>query len=284
MVWRRLLLIVGLIAVIAPLAMTARAVEQPAGRHWFAEAIQDQPNGLHAPISSYRVINAYPHDIEAFTQGLIYVDGVLYEGTGQYGESTLRRVDLETGAVEQMIELDDRYFGEGITLVGDRIYQLTWQEFTAFAYDRETFELLETFTYATAGWGLTTDDQGQLIMSDGSDWLYFRDPETFERLGYVEVTDGGIPIPYLNELEWVDGEVWANVYLTDWIVRIDPATGKVVGWIDLTGLLPEEDHHSRLGPLNGIAYDDERGRLFVTGKRWPTLFEIELIDLEDAGS
>ena len=226
-----------------------------------------------APISGYRVVNEYPHDRDAFTQGLVYADGVLYEGTGLYGESTLRRVDLESGEVLQSRALDPEYFGEGIALLGDRIYQLTWKTQTAFVYDRESFEPLGTFTYPTEGWGLTTDG-GRLIMSDGTSRLVFRDPDTFAEIGGVEVRDGDQPIPYLNELEYVDGEVWANVWQSDVIARIDPATGRVNGWINLAGLLERGARQADV--LNGIAHDPATGRIFVTGKLWPRLFEIEL--------
>jgi glutamine cyclotransferase len=230
-----------------------------------------------APIYGYRVVAEYPHDPAAYTQGLAYVDGVLYEGTGLVGESTLRRVDLESGEVLQSVPLRRRHFGEGIAILGDRIYQLTWQNRVARVYDRETFEQVDTFRYRTEGWGLTTDGE-RLFMSDGSSHLVVRDPETFRVLDVVGVHDFGRPVPLLNELEYVDGEVWANVYRTNFIARIDPESGKVLGWIDLRGLLTEEDRAGRkVDVLNGIAYDPESGRLFVTGKLWPKLYEIEVV-------
>ena len=225
-----------------------------------------------APVYGYRIVNEYPHDRTAFTQGLVYADGDLYEGTGRYGESTLRRVDLESGDVLQSYALDPRHFGEGIAVLGDRIYQLTWQTKTAFVYDRETFAPLGTFGYPTEGWGLTTDGE-RLIMSDGTSKLVFRDPETFAEVGSVVVQDDDQPIPYLNELEYIDGEVWANVWRTDVIVRIDPGTGRVNSWINLTDLLNRGEQ--RADVLNGIAHDSATGRIFVTGKLWPRLFEIE---------
>lgn len=228
-------------------------------------------------VSGFRVLETYPHDPNAYTQGLVFVDGVLYEGTGQRGESELRRVDLETGTVEQANALDEELFGEGVVVLGDRIYQITWQSGLAFVYDRETFELLETFSYGGEGWGLTTDG-ARLIMSDGSDRLFFRDPETFEVLETVVVRDAGLPVSNLNELEYIDGEVWANVYQTDWIVRINPATGEVIGWVDMRGLRPAGDPRwEQAEVLNGIAWDADTGRLFVTGKYWPELYEIELV-------
>lgn len=232
------------------------------------------------PVYSYRVINAYPHDPTAFTQGLVYQDGVFYEGTGLRGQSTLRKVDPATGQVLQAIRLPDAYFGEGIVVLGDRLYQITWQENTGFIYDKESFELLDTWSYPGEGWGLATDGQ-RLIMSDGSHELRFLDPETLRELGWVAVIDAaGQPVARLNELEWVAGEVWANVWQTDLIVRIEPSTGQVLGWIDLAGLLSDEDRAAqRVDVLNGIAHDAETGRLFVTGKWWPKLFEIELVQV-----
>jgi len=230
-----------------------------------------------APVYGYRVVAEYPHDPDAFTQGLVYRDGVLYEGTGLRGRSTLRRVDLETGTVERSVALDPVHFGEGIAVVGDRVYQLTWQTGTCFVYDRDTFAPLETFTYPTEGWGLATDG-ARLVMSDGTDQLFFRDPTTFAEVGRVAVRDGDEPVRNLNELEVVGGEVWANVWQTDRIARIDPTTGRVVGWIDLTGLLSAEDRQGReVDVLNGIAHDPATGRVFVTGKLWPKLFEIDIV-------
>jgi len=228
------------------------------------------------PVYTYRVIAVYPHDATAFTQGLVFTGGVLYEGTGWYGASSLRRVELTTGAVLQQRNLGSQYFGEGIAVVSDTIYQLTWQNNVAFTYNRATFTPLGAFTYTTEGWGLAYDGQ-RLIMSDGSATLFFRDPATFEVVSQTQVTDAGLPVTMLNELEYINGEVWANVWMTDRIARIDPATGRVTGWIDLTGLITP---HPRLSDsnavLNGIAWDETEGRLFVTGKRWPALFEIEV--------
>jgi glutamine cyclotransferase len=228
-----------------------------------------------APVYGYRVVAEYPHDRDAFTQGLVYADGVLYEGTGLNGESELRRVELETGEVLQSVALEEQHFGEGIALLGNRIYQLTWQSQTAFVYDRETFEPVGTLSYPTEGWGLTTDGE-RLIMSDGTSRIVFRDPETFAELGSIDVQDSGQPIPNLNELEYIDGEIWANVWQSDVIARIDPATGRVTGWINLAGLLERRARQADV--LNGIAHDPTTGRLFVTGKLWPRIFEIELTD------
>jgi glutamine cyclotransferase len=239
-----------------------------------AELIAPRPL---APVWGYRVLAGFPHDVNAYTQGLVLIDGTLYEGTGVRGDSELRRVDIGTGMVQQWRALDEEHFGEGIVVFGDRIYQLTWRSGTCFVYDRETFDVVRAFVYDGEGWGLTTDGE-RLIMSDGGSRLTFRDPETFAETGSVEVRDGGLPVRYLNELEYVDGEVWANVYTTDRIVRIDPATGEVTGWIDLTGLLPAGSPRAEgAGVLNGIAWDPQTGRLLVTGKNWPLLFEIELV-------
>lgn len=257
------------------LAMTAVLI----GSVWIRPTIGANQIGVsnsNAPVFGYRIVNEYPHDSDAYTQGLVYIDDTLYEGTGLEGESTLRRVDLETGEVLQSHELNDDYFGEGIVVVDDLIYQLTWQNQICIVYDRETLEPLQTFDYQTEGWGLTTDGE-RLIMSDGSDLLFFRDPETFEQTGTIAVRDGDTPVPRLNELEYVEGEVWANVWQTDRIARIDPETGEVTGWIDLIGLLSPLDRLQDDGVLNGIAYDEATDRIFVTGKLWPNLFEIELI-------
>jgi len=229
---------------------------------------------------TYKVINIYPHDRSAFTQGLAFADGALYEGTGLRGFSTLRKVELETGEITQMSKLPNNYFGEGITIYKDKIIQLTWQSNVGYVYDRESFEVIEEFNYPTEGWGITHDGN-RLIMSDGSSKLYFLDPVTFEAVGQVEVTDNTSPITMINELEYIDGEVYANVWLTDRIARIMPQTGQVTGWIDLKGILSyEEDSTQAAGVLNGIAHDAQNNRLFVTGKLWPKLFEIKLIPKE----
>jgi glutaminyl-peptide cyclotransferase len=223
------------------------------------------------PVYSYRVVATHPHDPSAFTQGLVYADGVFYEGTGLYGRSSLRRVDPPTGQVQQKVDLAPPYFGEGVALVGDTLYQLTWKEHTSFTYDRHNFAATGQFTYTTEGWGLTYDGRS-LIMSDGSNTLYFRDPVNFEETGRVQVFDGATPVTLLNELEFIGGEVYANVWQTDRIARIDPQTGRVSAWIDLTGLRPPQTD-----VLNGIAYDAGQDRLFVTGKLWPYLYEIALV-------
>jgi glutamine cyclotransferase len=245
---------------------------------WGCDTEEKASPGPGATLYSYEVVNTYPHDLRAFTQGLVYEDGLLYEGTGLRGESTLRRVELETGTVLQQRDLPADLFGEGVTVFGDRIVQLTWQSNVGFVYDKESFELLRDFDYPTEGWGITHDGE-RLIMSDGTSTLHFLDPATLEETGGVEVLDGDRAVDRLNELEYVRGEVYANVWQTDLIARIAPETGRVTGWIDLTGLLNAEDRSEPVDVLNGIAYDAEGDRLFVTGKLWPTLFEIILVPL-----
>jgi glutamine cyclotransferase len=239
--------------------------------------LNQEPAGTKPVNYTYEVIKLYPHDSNAFTQGLVIDKGVLYEGTGLNGESTLRRVDLETGEVTQIYSLPSYLFGEGITVFGDKIIQLTWLSQTGFVYDKQSFDLLQNFSYSTQGWGITTDGT-RLIMSDGSANLYFLDPETFEKTGQVEVHDNGT-VTEINELEYINGQVYANVWRTDEIVIIDPNTGQVTGWIDLKGIYNPESSNAN-NVLNGIAYDAEGDRLFVTGKRWSQLFQIKLIPVE----
>lgn len=225
---------------------------------------------------TYAVVAVYPHDREAYTQGLLFDQGVLYEGTGLKGRSSLRKVELSTGKVLQQIDLPAEYFGEGITIFGDQIYQLTWQSQIGFIYDKTTLEQRDEFTYPTEGWGITQDGT-RLIMSDGTPRLYFRDPATLAELGTVEVHDQNGPVVRLNELEYVQGEVYANIWQTDRIARIDPSNGQVVGWIDLAGLVPASERTNGDAVLNGIAYLADTDRLFVTGKLWPNLFEIKVV-------
>jgi glutamine cyclotransferase len=228
----------------------------------------------NVPIADARVVQTFPHDAGAYTQGLAIADGQLYEGTGWLGESNLRRVDMASGSVLQQVDLPRDVFGEGIAVVGNRIIQLSWRNQTGYVYDRDSFSRLGTFSYPTEGWGLTFDGS-RLIFSDGSDILRFLDTETFAEIGQVRVSAGGRPVFMLNELEYIRGAIYANVWQTDRIAIIDPATGNVCSWIDLTGL-NTAPRSSRDDVLNGIAYDADAGRVFVTGKRWPTLFEIEV--------
>jgi glutamine cyclotransferase len=227
----------------------------------------------------YVIVRSYPHNIGSFTQGLIYHEGYLFEGTGKNGLSSLSKINLEDAEVLMSKPLSRRYFGEGIEVVDDKIYQLTWQSHMVFVYDKENFESLGTHYNATEGWGLAYDGE-QLILSDGSSTLQFMDPESFAQQRKVTVTLDGNPIDNLNELEFIDGEVWANVWQTNFILRIDPANGRVNSIIDLTGLSDNTELGSAEAVLNGIAWDASQQRLFVTGKHWAHLFEIELVALQ----
>jgi glutamine cyclotransferase len=226
-----------------------------------------------APVYGYRVVREYPHDPSAFTQGLVYADGHLYESTGLKGASSLRQIDLETGRVIRRRALRPDEFGEGLTDWDGRLLQLTWTGMRGFIYERPSLAVCGTFRYAGEGWGLTHDGR-RLILSDGTAMLRFLDPETFREIGRLPVHDEGRAVPRLNELEYVRGEVYANVWQSDRVARISPETGAVLGWIDLTGLLSAGDLSHPVDVLNGIAYDPGGERLFVTGKWWPKLFEI----------
>lgn len=228
---------------------------------------------------TYQVVHTYPHDRTAFTEGLFYLDGFLYESTGLEGQSSVRKVRIETGEVVQRHDLPEQYFGEGIINWKDRLIQLTYKTEVGFVYDLATFATERRFQYPGEGWALTQDGK-RIYMSDGTPQIRVWDPETLQELRRMTVTDQGQPVNNVNELEWVKGEIYANIWETYRIARIDPATGKVVGWVDLTGLLDPNEQIS--GPdgtdvLNGIAYDAKGDRLFVTGKRWPKLFEIRLV-------
>ena len=222
------------------------------------------------------VVQAWPHDPNAFTQGLVWHEGRMFEGTGQEGKSNIRETELQTGRVIRKRDLDKKYFGEGIVILGDKLYQITWTSERAFVYDWRTFEPTgEQFTYEGEGWGLATDGTS-LIMSNGTSSIVYRDPKTFAVTRQFTVTDKGQPVTHLNELEWVKGELWANVWQSDQIARIDPATGNVTAWLDLAGLLPKDERTGNEDVLNGIAYDAVGDRVFVTGKLWAKLYEIRL--------
>ena len=229
-----------------------------------------------AEIFGYRVVNSYPHDADAYTQGLIYRDGFLYESTGLNGRSTLRKVVLETGEVVQRRPLGREYFAEGLTDWGPQLVQLTWQSHVGFVYDLASFQLRLSFPLAGEGWGLTHDENA-LIVSDGSDRLRFLDPESYREIKQIAVSDAGTPVKNLNELEYVRGQIYANIWHTDRIAIIAPDTGNVSGWIDLSGLMSAGYDLNAEAVLNGIAYDSARNRLFVTGKLWPKLFEISIV-------
>lgn len=240
----------------------------------------DSPAGLvaqkSASVDSFQMVKAFPHDPAAYTQGLIYRDGFLFESTGLIGQSTLRKVKLETGEVVQRHRLEPPYFGEGLAAWKQQLVQLTWQSNIAFVYDRVTFTPRRTFSYPGEGWGLT-EDGTQFVLSDGTDVLRFLDPETFREVRRVNVKDGSAPVRNLNELEFVRGEIYANVWHSDRIARISPKTGHVTGWIDLRGLMSTGYRLDPEAVLNGIAYDAAANRLFVTGKLWPRLFEIRVV-------
>lgn len=229
-----------------------------------------------APVFTYRIVHDYPHDPNAFTQGLEYRDGFLYEGTGLNGRSSLRRERLETGQVLEETSLSPDYFGEGITVLGAEIFQLTWQSHTGFIYGRASFHVERRFSYPGEGWGLTNDGR-QIYMTDGSAAIRVLDPRTLGEKRRIQVRDGGAPVTELNELEWVEGEILANVWQTDRIARISPMTGQVSGWIDCSGILPSVFRTSPDAVLNGIAYDARTKRLFVTGKLWPKLYQIQIV-------
>src|SRR5215831_8632774 len=237
---------------------------------------QPQPPGGTVPLFGYQIVRVYPHDPDAFTQGLQFLDGVLYEGTGLNGRSSIRRVTLETGKVEKQRDVSSQYFGEGITVWKNDLIELTWQSHVAFVYDKTTFEPKKQFSYRGEGWGLTHDGTN-LIMSDGSDELRVLDPVTFAEKRRIKVTGDGAPVRNLNEVEFVKGEILANIWQTDYVARIAPATGHVTGYIDLRGLLSPAER-ARADVLNGIAYDAARDRLFITGKLWPKLFEIKIVE------
>ncbi len=223
----------------------------------------------------YQIVNVWPHDPNAFTQGLVFLDGKLLESTGQEGSSSLRSVELQTGKVLKKVDVPIPYFAEGIALLNNKIYQLTWQHRVGFIYDPQTFQKIGEFNYSGEGWGLTTDGKS-LILSDGSNRLRFIDPSSFQVTKTIAVLDGKKPIAELNELEYVNGEIYANIWHDDRIAAIDPETGRVKAWIDLTNLLPAGDVQDPEAVLNGIAFDQAGNRLFVTGKLWPRLFEIKI--------
>ena len=227
-------------------------------------------------VAGFRVVAEYPHDASAFTQGLVFTDGRLYEGTGKKGESSLRRVELKTGRIEQIVPLDSALFGEGITILDGKVFQLTWQNRLGIIYDQKTFDSLGTFRYTGEGWGLTHDGK-RLILSDGTSTIRFLDTKTFEVVKRLKVRASNGPVDQLNELEFRKGEILANVWHTNRIARISPESGEVLGWIDLARLYPERLRQNREDVLNGIAYDEANDRLFVTGKNWPKIYEIEVV-------
>ena len=226
-------------------------------------------------ILNYIIVNTYPHDINAYTQGFEFYNGTLLEGTGQYKESTLRKTDYKTGKVTEQIKLDDNYFGEGITVLKDKIYQLTWKEKTGYIYDAKTFKLEKTFSFETEGWGITNDGE-KLFMSDGSEKIYILDPITLKVVDYISVYTAGSKIDSINEMEWVNGKIWANVYQKDVIAIINPKTGAVENVINCADLKTKVTQHPEIDYFNGIAYNPSTKTYFVTGKNWDKTFEIKL--------
>ena len=262
------------VALVAPLAaaLSISSAGQPAQKRPPVEAPHEE---RFAPVQmTYEVVASHPHDREAFTQGLVYRHGTLYESTGLNGRSSLREVDLETGAVRRRVDVDERYFAEGLAEFGGRLFQLTWQSQRAFVYDASSFSAAGSFGYEGEGWGLT-DDGHSLIMSDGTNVIRFLDPETFAVRRTIQVSSAGAPVTNINELEYIDGLIYANVWLTNTILKIDPQTGWVSATIDMRGLLPPDS--GSVDVLNGIAYDADGKRIFVTGKLWPRLFEVRFV-------
>lgn len=244
----------------------------------FLFAVSFLPTGcVAAPVAGYRVVATYPHSADSYTEGLFYLDGLFYEGTGLNGRSAVMAIQPETGKVLQQVDLPKQYFGEGVVDWGPNLYEWTWQSHVCFVYDRFSLRPVKQFTYSGEGWGMTRTDK-ELITSDGSDTLRFRDPASFREVRHIVVKDGRVAIDELNELEYVKGEIYANVWHTDRIARISPRDGHVIGWVDLSGLLPDDQRMDGESVLNGIAYDAERDRLFVTGKRWPKVFEIKVVE------
>jgi glutamine cyclotransferase len=229
-----------------------------------------------APVYGYKVVAKYPHSTSSYTEGFFYLNGLFYEGTGRNGHSQLLAIDPATGQPVQHIDLPPQYFGEGIVDWGPNIYEWTWQTHTGFVYDRFSMRLIKQFKYTGEGWGMTRTDQ-EIITSDGTSTLRFRNPETFAETRHIIVKDGSHPIEQLNELEYIKGEIYANVWHSDRIARISPRDGHVIAWIDLTGLLPADQMIDPESVLNGIAYDAQKDRLFVTGKQWPAIFEIKIV-------
>jgi glutamine cyclotransferase len=250
---------------------TPTQTTQPTSTPISSPTLLPMPSPLNGPtIYGYKIVKIYPHNTTAFTEGLVFDNGILYESTGEF--SSLRRVDLESGIVQQEVNLPAEFFGEGLAVVNDSLVQLTWQNHVGFVYDKASFDLRGNFTYSTEGWGLTYDNN-HLIMSDGTSNLYFLDPVTFQKTGQVSVHDGSTSVTNINELEYVNGDVYANIWLQQKIAIINPQNGQVKGWIDLSGIYQSNDPNA---VLNGIAYDSQTDRLYVTGKDWPKLYQITI--------
>jgi len=260
-----------------PTKPSPQTVESPAATTTFTPTVTQLPSPTALFVTNaYKVLSSYPHDSKAFTEGLYYEDGYLYESTGLYGQSTLRKVELESGNVIQEIHLADDLFGEGLTVVGDKIYQLTWKAKIGFIYDKTSFQKIGEFHYPTEGWGLTFDGNN-LIMSDGTSTLHFMSLQDFHEVRTINVRMDGEPVTNLNELEYIQGEIYANIWQTTFIVKIDPQSGQVIDRIDFEGLIPLLGVKQPIDVLNGIAYDTGGDRLFVTGKYWSKIFQVKLL-------
>jgi len=269
-----IMILVVVLAVISTYLFVSRSSsETPSGGT--GNGIASDSLRVEARQLSYEVVNSYPHDRTSFTQGLVWNDGGFYESTGQYGSSKLRRLEFPSGHVAREIDLSPELFGEGLALIGNRLIQLTWKSHRGFVYDRDTFQLSREFSYDTEGWGLTYDGTN-LILSDGSSDLFYIDPASFKVIRKLSVKLNDRPIRELNELEFIEGEIWANVWQTDLVLRIDPQTGSVKSYLDLKGILAPSDSRGDENVLNGIAYDPEHKRVFITGKLWPRIFEIRV--------
>jgi len=270
----RLSLLIAFLLAVGIVVIVSLLRSGPANQHDAASSPSSRGSDeSRARQLSYEVVNSYPHDPTSFTQGLLWHDGALYESTGLEGQSKLRRLEFPSGRVLKEIRLSSDLFGEGLALADNRLIQLTWKSHRGFVYDLETFRQLQEFSYDTEGWGLTYDSKN-LIVSDGSSNLFYLDPQTFKPIRKLAVTMNGKPLTELNELEFIEGEVWANIWQTDLIVRIDPSTGRVTSFLNLKGILAPSDKTGREDVLNGIAYDAEHKRIFITGKLWPRIFEI----------
>lgn len=276
-----LLLLFGACSAGQPTAQTdpRKVVKPPTANISSNRANRPSDPSEDVPGYTYEVVNNWPHSKSHFTQGLVYHDGHLYESTGQYGSSLLCRLDLKTGKVKKKVDIEGKYFAEGMTILRNKIFQLTWQAHKGFVYDLDNFDRLAEFSYEGEGWGLTNDGQS-LIMSDGTNRIRFLDPTSFHVTRTIEVYDRDQPLMELNELEYIKGEIYANIWHSEKIVRIDPASGKILAWIDLSGLRRPEDGVHDDNVLNGIAYDEKNDRLFVTGKRWSRVYEIKLVRRE----
>lgn len=256
-------------------SLVACSTERPATERPAEAPLPNAESELTARTYGFSVVRTLPHDVKAFTQGLVVHKGAFLESTGQNGQSSIRIVDISTGKVRKLEKLDERYFGEGMTVLNGKAYMITWLNQTGFIYDAATLKKLDMFSYAGEGWGLTNDGTN-LIMSNGSNVLSVIDPQTFAVVRSISVTQSGSLVSQLNELEWIDGEIWANIWQSDRIVHIDPATGRVTGVVDLTGILPNSSRDNTTDVLNGIAYDSASKSIYVTGKNWPSMFQIKI--------